>query len=162
MINRGFTIIEVTTAVFIITVGVVGVFSLIQQVFVFTSVSGSRLVSSYLSQEGIEIVRNIRDSNWLEQRSNPFLLWDDGLPSGNWEADYNSQSLSQVYSATSYLNLDSSGFYSYSLGSPTRFKRKISVLKPQADILEISVEVIWDERGRSHSVTAQYNLYNWR
>lgn len=159
--NKGFTLIEVMLAIFLITIGILGIFSLVQRTTVFISVSSSKLTATYLAQEGVEVVRNIRDTNWLEDRTTA-TSWDDGIiPTGDWEADFLTQNLTQVYSA-SYLNIDGNGFYSYFAGTPTNFKRKITITKPSADIIGVSVEVFFDERGNTHSVTAQENLYNWR
>jgi len=166
--ERGFTMIEMITAIFIVTVGILGIFGLINQTISQISTSSSRLTAFYLAQEGIEVVRNIRDSNWLEARENPNILWDEGIPAGSWEADYTTQNLSQPY-AENYLNI-SNGFYSYSSGTQTRFKRKITIFDktnldgdPEGvfDLLKVLVEVSWEERGRTHQVTAQENLYRW-
>ncbi len=69
MINKSFTLIEVIIAIFILTMGTVGAFSLIQRTIAFTSISSSRLTAAYLAQEGMEIARNIRDSNYLFLKS---------------------------------------------------------------------------------------------
>ena len=153
--NKGFTLLEVILAIFVIMVGIAGTLGLIQQGISYTQLSSSRLTANYLAQEGIEIVRNIRDANWLKMST-----WSDGIPSGDWEADYKTQNLTRSYAGTP-LNIDSNGFYSYFSGSPTKFKRKITVAK-DTDILKISVQVEWQERGRDNQVTVQENLYNWR
>lgn len=165
--EKGFTILEVVLAIFILTCGVVGAFALIQQTLSSIAVLQAKLTASYLTQEGIEIAKNIRDSNWLEQRVDSSVLWDDGLAEGNWQVDFKNQILpydSQGY----FLNIDSSGFYSYSLGSATVFKRKISFSEKtdldgdgKPDKMKISVEVNWEERGRTHTVEAIDYLYNW-
>lgn len=167
--KNGFTMMEIVAAIFIITVGALGIFSLVSQTVSFISDSFSRLTATYLAQEGIEIVRNIRDSNYLKMRLDPEALWDEGLPVGEWEADFTTQNLNQPYGGT-YLNIDSNGFYSYSSGTPIKFKRKIRIFDkvnldgdPEEipDMMKISVEVSWEEKGRSHQVTAQENLYLW-
>lgn len=83
--SKSFTLIEVTLATFILAVGVVGVFSLVQMIFSLTSSVSNQLTALYLAQEGIENVRNIRDSNWLEQRYLPGTPWDDGIVTGDWQ-----------------------------------------------------------------------------
>lgn len=83
--SRGFTIIETSLAAFILVVGVLGAFAVIQMILSFTSGISSRLQAVYLAQEGIENIRNIRDSNWLGQRYNPLLAWDQGISTGDWK-----------------------------------------------------------------------------
>jgi prepilin-type N-terminal cleavage/methylation domain-containing protein len=74
---KGFTLIEVVVAVFVLTIGVLAVFNVVQNITVYSKVSSSRLTAVYLVQEGIELVRNQRDSNWLVGNS-----WDSNLPEG--------------------------------------------------------------------------------
>ena len=130
--NKSFTLIELVLAVFLITTGTLGVFSLIQKTISFTAITSSQLQAAYLSQEGIEIVRNIRDTNWLQERT-----WDEGVSS-------------------------SEGIVIFLDGTPSKFTRKITILKPEANKMVVSVEVGWAERDRSHRVTAETELYNWR
>jgi len=160
MNTKGFTLLEVIAAIFILTIGVGSSFILISQTLSAVSLVRERLIASYLVQEGIEIVRNIRDTNWLEQRTASTTPWDDGLDVGNWQADYLSQQLNQTY-ASSSLNIDTSGFYSYSPGSPTFFKRKISIGKPSTSTIRVEVNVDWTEKGRSHNLESLEYLTNW-
>lgn len=159
MTNKGFTLIEVILAIFFITVGTAGVFSLLQRTFVLASVSADQLKAAYLAQEGVEIVRNIRDGNWLRQRGDPGILWDEGIDAGDKEADYQDSSLSNY--AGNFLNIDSGNFYSYSAGAPTKFKRKITISK-SANLINVLVAVSWGERGRTHQFVAQTELTNWK
>jgi Tfp pilus assembly protein PilV len=160
MTEKSFTLLEVILAIFVITVGITGALGLIQQTTYYGLLSSSRLTANYLAQEGIEIVRNIRDGNWLARRTNPDIAWDAGIPIGSWEADYKTRSLTRSYAGTP-LNIDPANFYSYSAGNQTKFKRKITITK-ETNVLKISVQVEWQERGKNHQVTAQGHLYSWR
>jgi prepilin-type N-terminal cleavage/methylation domain-containing protein len=160
--KKGFTVIEVMVALFIIVTGIVGISGLLSQTVASSSLVSSKLIAGYLAQEGIEIVRNIRDSNWLEQRSEPAIFWDQGIPVGNWEADYQSISLSSPFAGSgSYLKIgNSNGLYSYSAGQTTKFKRKITINK-DTDVIMITVTVFWDEKRKNQSFVVKENLYNW-
>lgn len=163
--NSGFTIIEVILAIFIITATVTGSFVLIQQTLNFSSLNQSKLVAYYLSQEGLELTRNIRDNNWLKQETDPFVVWDDGLDDGNWEIDYKTKSLTINQDRYLYIS-GADNFYNY-ISSPlptdhiTKFKRKIIVNKITSDSLEITSRVQWIERGINRQVEASEYLYNW-
>ncbi|KPJ71791.1 hypothetical protein AMJ50_00425 [Parcubacteria bacterium DG_74_3] len=172
--HTGFTMMEVLAAIFVITTGILGVFSLVQQVISLTTISSSRLVATYLTQEGLEIVRNIRDTNWLQARS-ATTTWEDGLPLGDWEADYTTVTFSNTFYFENcsdfghncdtydgdFLKING-GFYNYSSGINTKYKRKITIARgSRIEILNISVEVSWEERGRTHKVTTTGELYNW-
>lgn len=155
-IQKGFTLLEVIIAIFILTVGIAGAYTLITQTISSAAISEERLIAAYLAQEGIEIGRNIRDGNWLEGAT-----WNTGLTgcSTGCEADFDDSSL--VASASRYLKIDG-GFYNYDSGTNTKFKRKITIIPEGTDILKVSVLVEWQERGRTHQLSAQENLYNWR
>lgn len=158
--KKSFTLIELIMAIFILTVGILGVYSLFSQFMVSSSYSFQRLVAIYLLQEGAELIRNIRDSNLLEGGQ-----WNEGLTncSAGCIVDYTMTNQQDPYLpqfAEQTLNIDNNGYYSYSSGSPTPFKRKITIL-PQNDFLEIKIDVFWQERGRLHNVSAKEKLYNW-
>jgi len=163
-VKKGFTLLETIIAIFIITIGIVGVSGLVSQTISSVTISSQRLIAAYLTQEGIEIVRNIRDTNWLEGSA-----WDAGLGADDWEGDYNNLNLTSCpfaceYDDLSSLKIDADGFYSYSAGNETKFKRKITIEDGPVpgDSLKVKVEVFWREKGKPYSVPAQENLYNWR
>jgi len=163
--NRSFTLIECLVAIFLITLGVGGAMAVVNQTTAFTQVASSQLVAAYLAQEGIEIVRNIRDTNSLKiHKEVEGINWDTGLPDclEGCEADYDDSAL---ISADRYLKIDG-GFFNYDSGQDTTFKRKIIIehdwdIYYEADILKVRVSVSWQERGRTHQVIAQENLYLW-
>lgn len=171
MKKGGFTLIELLAVIFVIIVGVVGIIALIQQTISFMALSSSKLIASYLAQEGMEIVRNIRDGNWLEEAEEG---WKEGLFQGDYEADYNAQSLTVCSLPCDYdnnlrfLGISDSGFYNYDLGNLTKFKRKISIAPPSGgvgainDPFKVSVSVVWMQFGKQYEVTAEEHLYNWR
>lgn len=176
MRDKGFTFLEVIIAIFLVTVGITGVFLLITRTIGTISLSFSQLTAAYLTQEGIEIVRNIRDTNFIEQTIG-LNTWDEGLVlpaidcSTGCEADYTATAqLDPTLSAFggNFLRIDSNDFYNYTIGDPTKFKRKITIVPEDVDgdgindILEVSVEVTWEEKGEAQSHSAQENLYNWR
>ena len=160
----GFTIVEVTIALFLVSIGILSAFAVTQHIIIITETASSRLIAAYLAQEGIEIVRNIRDTNWL--RGEP---WDTGIDIGNWEADFDDTALTDTHDGD-FLNIDGAGFYSYSAGTPTRFTRKITITRPAPPLppgityppIEVFVLVEWVERGQTHQLTAEGHLYNWR
>lgn len=162
--GAGFTLLEVILAITILTLAAGGSFVLIQQTVGSVSQVQSRLIASYLLQEGIEIIKNIRDSNWL--KGNDF---DNGLDAGDWEIDCSQSSLNSCLPPCDYNNNNlhflkiDGGFYNYSEGADTRFKRKITISKEpeEPDRLKVSVEVLWKERGKNYSIKSQEFLYNW-
>jgi len=163
--------LEMLIAAFILVIAVIGAYSAFSRIIVATSIISSRLTAAYLAQEGIEIIRNIRDANWLKG-----FEWDSGLDicsSGfGCEADYTTGAVNETTMLRSCmspmgasLNIDAGDFYSYSSGSPTKFKRRIIVTRitPTATdvVLQVSVLINWEDRGESYNFTAEENLYDW-
>lgn len=160
-IKKGFTLIEVVIAIFIATVGIMGAFSIIQQVVAYTSASYNRLTAAYLAQEGIEVVRNIRDGNWLKGGN-----WQIGLTGcevKGCEANYNDTSLASY--GDRYLKIDG-GFYNYDSGNDTKYKRKIFINPATgpdgSSILKVVIVVEWQKKGKTDRFSVQENLYNWK
>jgi prepilin-type N-terminal cleavage/methylation domain-containing protein len=67
--KRGFTIIEVLFAIFLITLGIGGAFGLIQRSISDVAFLEHRMIALTLAQEGAEIVHAIRNSNFIAMRS---------------------------------------------------------------------------------------------
>lgn len=163
--------IEVMGAIFIITVGIVGVANMLPSFISMATANSSQLVASYLAQEGVEIIRNIRDGNWLEQDA-----WDEGLtgcpsPAG-CEVDHTVLGMENPTLSTyqdRYLYVDgTNNLYRY-IGSPgpsdsrTKFKRRITIASGGGGtFLDVSVDVFWQEKGRTYHALARESLYNWK
>ncbi|MCX6721981.1 MAG: prepilin-type N-terminal cleavage/methylation domain-containing protein [Candidatus Staskawiczbacteria bacterium] len=169
--NKGFTIIELIIAIFLLTFGIIGIFNTFSIANTLTADSADRLTAAYLAQEGIEIVRNIRDTNWLNMDntvsgsySTPYS-WVDGLTSnglnngvpctGGCEADYTSTIMSSSNNGADYLYINNTnGLYTYNQNGATKskFVRKIfitTVTDSDTDsnhIIKVAVQVSWDKK----------------
>ena len=65
----GFTLLETIVAVGLIVVGLVAALALITTSLFYVSNIQDRLAAANLTAEGIEVVRNIRDNNWLQNKA---------------------------------------------------------------------------------------------
>jgi prepilin-type N-terminal cleavage/methylation domain-containing protein len=160
--NRsGFTLLEVVFAIFILSLSGFASFTLIESALVPASLNRSNLTAYYLAQEGVELVRNIRDNNWLEGND-----WREGLNVGDWEIDYNDSALSAYIGRYLYID-DGTNLFSY-IESPsggdelTKFKRKIIISELADDIIQVSVVVEWSERGTERDTTIINQLTEWK
>src|SRR3989338_11484443 len=157
--NTGFTLIEVFIAIAVLAIGIGGTFALVRQTVSFATNTTQKLTATYLAQEGLEIARNIRDTNFLKIHKGQGGAWTNGLSvcASGCEADYNDSVLVSFTGSPLKLN---GGFYTYDSGSNTIFVRKITVTEA-GDILDVTSEVSFEERGRTHTVRASSKLYNW-
>ena len=136
--RQGFTLLETIISIFIVTMGVGAVFALVNQTIGGTQIISSKLTATYLAQEGIESIREIRDSN--------FLKIHKGVGGVNWDANIVSSDWQPV------VFID---------GTPNNFQRRTIITPDGINILNVSVEVSWQERGGPHKVIVQENLYKW-
>lgn len=154
--QAGFTLIEAMVALVILTTALIPALFLSTQA---TNVSFSiknNLTATNLAQEGVEVVRAIRDNNWFQ--SYPF---DTNLTDGQWRVDWYSETLIAL-GANPVLKVNT-GLYNYSLGTDSIFKRTITITKTNAAELKIVSDVTWTERGnRAKSIQAESHLFDWR
>lgn len=157
---KGFTLIETIFSVSILAAIAVGSLTLVSKSVQSVSVSQNRLIASYLAQEGIEIIRNIRDGNWEDEDYPIIIDWDNGLSNcADCEIDYTMNSLAD--GGDPFLKLDSDNFYNYSSGSDTIFQRRISVSSVSEQQKRVIAEIAWKYRGNDYSLAVETVLYNW-
>lgn len=163
MKKTGFTIIELMITIAVLSFGVIGIYSAFYAVVAKTSTASNRLAAAYLAQEGLEIVRNIRDNNVVAARANARVGWAQGLLAceTGCQTDYISGTLT-AYDPTETLHVDQQGLYSYGQGQPTDLRRKITIHSVAADILEVTVQVFFDDQGKQSSFSTQAYLYNYQ
>lgn len=78
--NRGQGLIEVFIAIYLFLVALLSIMNLVSYNIQVQNFNHNMLIASNLAREGVEIVRNIRDTNWLS--SNPDtgnIEWDNSL-----------------------------------------------------------------------------------
>lgn len=86
MINKdqkGQGFMEVIVAIGIMIIGIVSILILTSYNLTAADYGEKRLIASNLAREGIEVIRNIRDSNWVAGND-----WDVGLPVDPATDDY--------------------------------------------------------------------------
>ncbi len=153
----GFTIIELMITIFVILTGVAGTLVVIQHSIRAVSVSSDRFTAAYLAKEGMEIVRNIRDNNFLRE----ITPWDTGLTTGNYMVDFDDLSLT-AYIPNTLLLINPDGFFNYDSGTLTKFNRKITLTTLNATSTRSEVRVYWIDRGREYHLIVEETLTVWR
>ena len=159
--DRGFTLLESMVAIAIFSIGIsTAVFVIVQSINVGTRTK-NRIIAANLTQEGIEVVRNIRDRNWLAGRP-----WTDGI-SGLTNAclQWNSDNVAGFFidadcSSGGNIFFDA-GFQHYiQTTSPSQFSRTVTtqLLPGPPEQLMVSVTTTC---GANCSITAENYLYNW-
>ncbi len=154
--RRGQAIVEALVAISALTIGFLGILSLLSQSLSLNRVVSNNYAANYLASEGIETVKNIMDANIITGRN-----WLSGLAEGDHEAVYNSTSLDSYQGRT--LSYDpASSLYSYSGSVQTPFVRKITLASVGTAELKVVSEVSWTDRGGANfKVTLEDHFYHW-
>lgn len=203
--NKGFTMIETIIAFGVLTAAIIGPVALVAVSFSRAQSSQNKLIATNLAQEGIELVRAIRENNIICDilSSPPAIAWNNNpeggpkLGQGNnnyFTVDANDMvalacdtapfptprptPTTQSACSTRNLNINTAGLYTYDPGTPTSFRRCVTVCVPSSSSpcngaadpsvgnannqMEIISKIFWTEQGRERSIQFQERLYNWR
>lgn len=173
--EKGFSLLETVIALGILVVGIGGAVGLVAQSLSSIEAIKNKVISANLAQEGIEVVRNLRDENWLND-----VHWrgtgggislaggDCGVSDADYRVQYNATAL--INFADTLLQVNSSGYYGYNNeygylgGTDTVFKRKITICRIDVNDTQIKVisRVDWTEKGRAKFIEIEDRLYNWK
>jgi prepilin-type N-terminal cleavage/methylation domain-containing protein len=160
----GFSIIEVLVALVIISIGMLAISSLVIQNLQVESVNKNYIIASMLAQEGLELVRNLRDKNWMTTGAS----WDDNIYNpgdDTFVLDYLDNipfyNPGDISENATILHINNNGNYVRDINSPvTPFHRLIYSTMDNGH-LNISCLIHWSERGRTYKYQADTQLYNW-
>jgi Tfp pilus assembly protein PilV len=131
--NNGFTLVETLVAVTIFTFAILALMSVLASGISNTNYAKQKMTASYLAQEGVEYLRNIRDTH---------VLYDGSSGWVNFESDP---------AAASYPSpVDFPGF-----------TRTVLLQAISSDEVRISSTVSWVQSSGNYSVTFSENLFNW-
>src|SRR3989338_1314568 len=75
--NEGYTLVETLVAVSIFSVSILGLLVALSQGLADTGYAKKKIAAAYLAQEGIEYIRNMRDT---------FVIYDAVGPQEGWTA----------------------------------------------------------------------------
>jgi type II secretory pathway pseudopilin PulG len=169
--NKAFTLMEVTLAMGVLVIGILGVFSLVIQNAKVQTFNKQYLIASMLAQEGIEIVRNKRDGNWLDSSH---VSWYDGITTGadyDFTVDFSDPddfkfTVDDIDDAQLYLDTNNLYTHIFTGNTATPFHRLIEiddfVSGTQEDYCRVVSRVKWTGQSQTHEYVAETLLYNWR
>ncbi|PJE74182.1 MAG: hypothetical protein COV01_01630 [Candidatus Taylorbacteria bacterium CG10_big_fil_rev_8_21_14_0_10_41_48] len=173
-VARGFTLVEAMVAISILSLSITGPMIIAQKGIGSAIYARDQITAFYLAQEAVEYIRNVRDSNRINQAS-----WLSYLPTclagGTCQIDArytdytNESAISACLSGTCpVLSFDTSqNFYGYGSGGSwesTRFTRDVQVTETQANKeAVISVTVSWNTNlfAPTRTFTIKEYIYNF-
>lgn len=148
--KKGFTLVETLVAISILLIAVVGPMSAIGASITQLGVARDQMIAVNLAQEGIETVRQIRDSNMLEKwiTLDSTTSWDNGLGEAcYWSTRTSLTKILDCNPAPVYIN--NLGFYTQGDGTltPTIFKRMIQIKDISGAEKKVTSTVSWTANG---------------
>ena len=169
--------IESLVGITIVTVALLGVLTLLSQAIGINKDVAGEFIATYLAAEGIEIAKNIIDTNCARERA-----WNAGIREGSYEFEYDTTANNggQLpdpridFNPNTRSNIplfyDSvSGLYSYDLsGTPTPFRRTIQIRDDPSGLgadVELGIVSIveWIARGGgTEEVLMEAHFFDWR
>ena len=182
--SYGFTLIETLMAVSVFSLAVVGLMSVLASGVSDTNYSKKKMIAAYLAQEGIEYVRNIRDTYTLYSPTGPegWSAFDDKMTGPGARCDLaegcylddrdinygnQAQPMTGIYvipcgSTCAQLLQDSAtGKYNYATGVESGYIRKIQVSFPSGNEMKIFSTVSWTQGSGAYQLTFSESLFNW-
>lgn len=137
---------EVLLSVFVLEIGLVATVSLMASSISHSADSRNQIIAAQLTQEGIELINNIRDNNWASGKT----AFDPPFPANslactvNYDYDYTTGSGINCSSPDLKLYYKDSFYVHDSSGSvATRFQRKITIADDSDGNKRITSMVIW-------------------
>lgn len=137
--RRGQSFIEAMIAITVIVTSVSSSLALIQSSITATRIGGAQVTAANLAREGMEVVRAMRDTNWLLSQSFQVGLVDAGgvkdvrplldLQNGGWTLSFDPTSLSDANAA---LYVTQEGVYVQADAQPSG-----SAVSPYARVVTI-------------------------
>jgi len=133
--SGGFTLVETLVAISIFSVSIIALMAVLASGVSDINYAKRKITATYLAQEGIEYVRNMRD--------NAFLSADPNTGWINFVAT--STTVGIIYPSDDNIN----------------FPRIIQVEEVNPNEVKISSKVSWTQGSGHKSVTFSENLFNW-
>lgn len=179
----GFTLVETLVAITVLTIALVGPYVMAQGTLQSSYIARDELTASALAQEGIEYVREVRDSNFVyATHHTSTLVWLAGLdgtaggpncytatacwvdPSGGGTGTAFAGTCTTAACTDKPLYLSGSSIYTEDLtvsgATLTKYARSVKFTSVSAQETQVTVTVTWNNHG-THSVTLVENLQNW-
>ncbi len=133
---EGFTLLETLVAVSIFSVALIGIMSVLGSGISNTNYVKQKMIATYLAQEGVEYVRNMRDTE---------VLYGVGTVAERWDRFKNNSNIGNTVPTP----------------SDSGFTRIVSTTEESVNEVKISSIVTWTSGSGPQSINFSESLFNW-
>lgn len=188
--NSGFTIVETLISITLFSIAITGVITVAAKGGVNSIALKNRVIATYLADEGIELMRGMRDTEVLGNTL-PYTGWlrfvtdavakcgtnpcdidgaNSAHPSSTLFPQFDNFVTSGAVAVTgitgTYFPLyydNTTGFYgdSFVPNGKTPFHRALKVISLPPNELQITSTVVWKEGASTQSITQTESIFNW-
>lgn len=162
--SKGFSLVETLVALAILLVAVVGPISLIGDSLHKIYYARDEMVAINLAQEGVEVVRQMKDSNMLSAVAG-VPPWDSGLAPTNYIVDaWNSSAPlnSNVTDKKVYIDAITGLYRQGVAGTATQFTREVVITDVVPGVEKnVTSTVTWKTGGSTGTLSVSENIFNW-
>lgn len=182
-LKKGFTLVETLVALSIFIISVVGIMTVLATGLTNITNAKNKMIATFLAQEGIEYIRNIRDTYVLYDPEGQGTSWSDFLkkyqpicesPKGcyfniisnldfwedYWITKINFYNCGSGVCPLLFYDPTNGKYNNNGNGIKTSFVRKITLSLIENDEIKVTSTVTWGS-GNSKSVSFTQNLFNW-
>lgn len=157
--NKGFTMVEALVAVAIFSFSLTAIIFVSGRSVSDVNISKNRLAATYLGQEGIEMIRNFRDTNIITDPVGGFdafvLVLDNSECTSSAGCNINASDFpTSPSSFVACSNISACNI------SGTNFSRIIKVSKINSSLIKVTSTVNWSKDKIINTVSMTENLFN--
>ncbi len=155
--EEGSLMIESIVAMSLVVIGILGIVSLLARSANISHSTTHSLQATYLAAEGVEIIKNVLDTDIAEH-----YPWGTSVKDGTYCVYYDTQTLTPCSSSGGIVYDPTSGFYIAPLYlQPSFFTRMVQVTS-SGGAFSVSSTVQWYDGGAEKSVMIQDIFQDWR
>lgn len=145
----------------LIVVGLLGIVVLYTRSLALNREVVNQTIAAGLAAEGIEIVKNIIDTNVAERVREE---WTQNLSAGTFAVDYESATLLTPAAGQPLHFRASNNSYgpSVSGSSASAFTRSVTITFLSVTETQVTSTVAWVENGSVKSINVEDHFFNWR
>ncbi|OGI66253.1 hypothetical protein A3A95_02050 [Candidatus Nomurabacteria bacterium RIFCSPLOWO2_01_FULL_39_18] len=189
--RRGFTLLETLVAISIFVTSVLALLSILSQGISGANYAKRKIIASYLAAEGVEYIKNLRDTYVLYSASGA-VGWNafntkvaggtfpsssvcataNGCYADDRNVSFSDSSLpmtdllllnctSTTCSNAPLLYNSSNGKYSYVGGVNSGYSRKINVIQISPNETKVLSTVYWTQGSGTYNIVFSDNLFSW-
>lgn len=155
--HAGFTLLETIIAIAVISLVITAAAQLVQSSTRIGGQSMKEFIAYHLAEEGLEVVRNLRDTNWLSN-----VKWRKGLEDGLYVIDENS-AFSGINEKWTLRKINSQDQVpEIVLNENEKFKRTIEIKTEDETRILVKSNVNFIVSLKTKSASIETILTNWK